>query len=511
MDQNRAGPAAREHRDNLTKRCDCGPRKQLKCDHPWHIDFYRGKKFRYSLDVLAKARGEQPPRTKDEAESFRDRLRGEIRAGTFRDPNAEPEPQPDASALTVGDVIDHYIRRHVKSPTRRVSAQQTMLWHLGVLRRTEIPAARGQSIRFDEKPIKDVSKADIEAVRDARRRAGPIAVAARQQWDAEAAELAKRNQPMDRPKPRLLPGVKAGEVGINRLLERARHLFAWAIEEGYIDATPFKRGGQVVVRLTHEEPRDRRLDDPGDGQRPGEEDRLLQQAGPHLRALIIAGVATGCRVGELLGLQWKDYKVTAGPNGQTRRVLLLAADKTKTNKAREVPIGSRLAAVLEMRRHAPDGRPLGPDAFVFGNAVGERIGSVRKAWQTAVLKAHGHTPQWVKGKKNQLGPESLAAYRSINLHFHDLRREFGSRVLESGSSLVDARDLLGHANISQTSTYLNSTATALGLAIERKEEYERQQANARETRAKNSHTNAECDNWPTTDLDTPDPLEVVKH
>jgi integrase len=103
---------------------------------------------------------------------------------------------------------------------------------------------------------------------------------------------------------------------------------------------------------------------------------------------------------------------------------------------------------------------------VFGNEVGEQVGSIKKAWQTAVLKAHGHQPQWVKGKSNQLAPESLAAYHAINLHFHDLRREFGSRVLESGSSLIEARDLLGHANISQTSTYLQSTTT-LGLAIER--------------------------------------------
>src|SRR2546427_5414395 len=124
-----------------------------------------------------------------------------------------------------------------------------MLWHLGVLRRTEIPAAHSQSIRFELKPIKDVNKADIEAIRDARRRAGPEAIAARDQWEAEAAERAKHDQKMDRPKPRLLPGSKGGEVGINRLLERLRHLFSWAIEEGYIDSTPFKRGGQVVVQL----------------------------------------------------------------------------------------------------------------------------------------------------------------------------------------------------------------------------------------------------------------------
>jgi integrase len=110
------------------------------------------------------------------------------------------------------------------------------------------------------------------------------------------------------------------------------------------------------------------------------------------------------------------------------------------------------------------------------------------------LKAHGHTPLWVKGT-NQLAPESLVAYRAINLHFHDLRREFGSRVLESGSSLIEARDLLGHASISQTSTYLQSTAKALGFAIERKEEHERQLAAARRRESeKNSHTGTECDN-----------------
>jgi len=209
----------------------------------------------------------------------------------------------------------------------------------------------------------------------------------------------------------------------------------------------------------------------------------------HLRDLIIAGIATRCRIGELLALQWKDVRVTTGHNGQTRQSAVLPAGKTKTNTTREVPVGSRLAAVLDVRRHAPDGTRLGPGAYVFGNEVGERIGSVKKAW-----------------------PESLAAYRAINLHFHDLRREFGSRVLESGSSLIEARDLLGQSNISQTSTYLQSTTKALGLASERKEEHERQLADARQRESeKNSHTDAECDN----PLSLASPVsvfsEVMKH
>ena len=40
-----------------------------------------------------------------------------------------------------------------------------------------------------------------------------------------------------------------GIVGTNRLLEQLRHLFSWAIGEGYIERTPFKRGGVTVVKL----------------------------------------------------------------------------------------------------------------------------------------------------------------------------------------------------------------------------------------------------------------------
>ena len=97
---------------------------------------------------------------------------------------------------------------------------------------------------------------------------------------------------------------------------------------------------------------------------------------------------------------------------------------------------------------------------------------------TTVLKAHGHLPAWEKGGKNQLSAESRAAYRAINLKFHDLRRESGSRVLESGSSLVKLAICWG----TPTSARLRPTcraAKSLGLAIEKKERYEQQLAEAR--------------------------------
>ena len=424
----------------LSKRCDCARRKWNTCPHPYHFDFFKGKKYRYSLDALAKARGVDAPRTKDAAEALADVIRSEIRLGTFRDPKKPaPVALDPAGPWTVGDVLDQYERGHVEQPGRRASGVRTMRAHLAVLRRVEIPGAHGQMVRFAQKAIKDVVTADIAAIRSSRHTQRP--------------------------------GSKG--VGTNRLLSRLRHVFAWSIEHGFTTETPFKRHGQVVIRLTKEAPRFRRLE-------VGEEERLLAAAAPHLKALIIAALSTGCRCGELLNLQFKDIRSATTAQGQTRQWFMIRAEKAKTATTREVPVGTRLAAVLDLRRHAPDGTPLGPDAFVFGNRFGEKVTSVKKAWQVAVLRAHDVVPVWVKAKKNHLAPESQAAYRAIGLRLHDLRREFGSRILESGSSLVEARDLLGHANIAQTSSYLASTAKSLTSAIDKKELYEQALAEARQ-------------------------------
>ena len=105
---------------------------------------------------------------------------------------------------------------------------------------------------------------------------------------------------------------------------------------------------------------------------------------------------------------------------------------------------------------------------MFGNAVGEQVGSVKRAWQTTVLKAQGHTPLWTWKKKTatnkgraKLAAESQAAYRAIDLHCHDLRHEAGSRLVEGGWPVHHVQHMLGHASLQQTSTYLNTTLRGL--------------------------------------------------
>lgn len=174
---------------------------------------------------------------------------------------------------------------------------------------------------------------------------------------------------------------------------------------------------------------------------------LTRDAGVRLSGLIVAAIETGCRRGELLGLQWADLD----PN---RRELTIRAENAKNGTDRTVPISARLKALLQMADTDPAGRTYPPTAYVFGT-LGGPVQNIKKAWETCVLRAHGRKPAWTKG--GRLSAASRAALAGINLHFHDLRHEAGSRWLEAGMPLHHIKEILGHKNISQTDTYLNAT------------------------------------------------------
>jgi integrase len=351
--------------------------------------------------------------SKTNAQAETDRIRTEVRNGTFHMP---PPPRPECSSpsLTVDGLVARYRDNYITYHLRPRTAQQAG-YHLAAFVDAVVPGVHGGSVRLGEKPIAEVTRADIEALRKEHR--------------------------------------TRGVVGTNRLMERIRHFFNWTIIEEYAERTPFKRADVALIKLEKgaEQPRHRRL-------APREEEALLAHAGPHLYALIVAALETGCRLGELLRLQWCDVR-------EVDNVLLLPAAKTKTATARDVPITARLGGILEMRRLNPAGEPLGPEAFVFGNELGQRIGSIKRAWQTCVLKAHGQTPRWRPRGWSELDAESKAHYRRIDLRFHDLRREFASRLREApGISDHEVRDWLGHANITTTSRYLATTRTTLQRA-----------------------------------------------
>ena len=123
----------------------------------------------------------------------------------------------------------------------------------------------------------------------------------------------------------------------------------------------------------------------------GEEKRLLTAAGPWMQRFIIAALETGARSGELLALTWADVDLTRGE-------LRISGDANKTGDGRRLPVSPRLRSVLEMVRHDPAGKEFPRQARVFGDPLGQPVGSIKKTWETTVLLAHGHKPLWTATK-----------------------------------------------------------------------------------------------------------------
>lgn len=410
--------STRHDNDGLRKLCGCTRRTWAKCDHPWHFNFKpkggappadwlatpgrdgrprdpaKWPGYRFSLDVHVG----REIRSKTEAEALADEIRTEIRAGRFG------TSAPVLAGLTVGQLLDTYTTELLD--TRPGGAKINDVYQLNVVRRPVLRLPSGEQRAFAHWLVRDVSPGALELLR--------------------AALLPQtRVTHADKRVTRI-----GGPVAANRGLRCLRTVCNWAVRVGYLEASPFKRGTETVIKLTRELKRTRRLHD-------GEAERLLPACGAHLRAVIECALETGMRRGEILGLRWADVQLDANE-------IRLAPASTKTRTGRTVPISARLRAILDMRGADPAGEPHPPSARVFGNEIGQRVGSIKTAWHAACKRAT------IEG-----------------LHFHDLRREAGSRWLDGGVPLQVVRDWLGHTSVAQTSTYLATTLQSQHDAMRR--------------------------------------------
>lgn len=400
----------RQRNGGLRKVCGCPRRTWAKCDHGWRMNFkWKDVHHRYALDRIVG----KPIRSKTEADTEADRIRTEIRAGTFRRPGEEP-PAPVRDTLTLATLFEHFKKRYleIQRPTTLVNTDYQTKTIVAV----ELERPDGTKRAFGQWLVADISTDALEQFQSVRRARGIAAS--------------------------------------NRDLSLLRCMFNWAAssKRQLVASNPFRDGDSPTIKLEREPSRRRRL-------QLGEGERLMAACAPHLRALVEAALECGARRGELLSMQWNQIRFDRGE-------IHLPAAKTKTRQDRWIPMSSRLRAILEMRRHDPAGEEHPVTAFVFGNEVGQRVTTFKRAWERALLVAHGHKPEYVKrdageGRKPVktavLTKASRAALNAIDLNFHDLRREAGSRWLEGGVPLHTVRDWLGHSSVAQTSIYLAGT------------------------------------------------------
>lgn len=398
----------RRRNDGLRKRCRCAPKNWPKCSHPWHFSFKHGQvHHRFSLDREVGRR----ITSKTEAEAEADRIRTHIREGAFKVPVAMTDArhvQSDVMTLTAFAAI--WAEKRGKDLVRPRDNDYR-------LRKIKAFAIAGQETTLGDKLLSAITTEDIEAFRDSRVAEGRSAVT------------------------------------VNHDLKLMRKMLNWGIRKGLIAKSPFKVGTEAAISLQKEIPRDWRFESEAD------EQKLLDAANPHLRAIILALLDTGCRLGELLSLQWRD--VSLG-----KREISIRAEKAKTRTSRIVPISARLLATLEMRKLDPQGQEFGSEMYVFGDVIGGRVKSVRTAWENATTAA---------------GLD--------NVQLRDLRHEAGSRFDEAGVPISYTSKILGHSNLNTTSRYLNIHRRGLQEAMQKLESHRPAVAHTLHTSPENAPAN----------------------
>jgi integrase len=393
----------------LYKLCEHKGRARDRCKHVWWAQF---RKVRVSLEKWANREIE----SKTEADQVFDDLKDAVRSGTFDKRGIDVPLEP--TTLTFRQFAETYKERHVFA--KGLAIGKTIDYRL-----------RPLVDYFGAKLLVEIRTADVEDF---------------------IADLRKPKIIGRRKKPRTL-----SPASINRTIEIMRHMMNWAVGREYLDRTPFRRGTETLIRRLREDNRRRRRIS------EDEEARLLAVAPPHLRSMLITALDTGTRQGEMLALRFGDIDFARG-------LITLRGETTKSRKTRLVPIATaRLRAVLEWLQLEADGAKKPDDALVFSDEAGEPVGRFRTAWVTAVLKAHGIRPQWKAYGWTALTPPCLAEFRRINLHWHDLRHEYASRLVEKGVPLAQVRDLLGHASIVTTERYDNQKLENLQAAAARLE------------------------------------------
>jgi len=189
---------------------------------------------------------------------------------------------------------------------------------------------------------------------------------------------------------------------VNRDLAVLKRLFSLAVDWGLVVKNPLRKVAlyrieeQLMRVLTEEEER-----------------RLIEASAPHFKPLIVVGINTGMRRGELLALRWEQVDLP----GRT-----ITVKHSKSGRVRHVPINKMAQGALS---ELP-----GPHAGHVFRYRGLPIKDVKTAFLKAVKRA-----------------------RIPRCRFHDLRHSFATRLVLAGVDLATVKELMGHASISTTMRY----------------------------------------------------------
>ncbi|RKH40304.1 site-specific integrase [Corallococcus sp. AB050B] len=173
-----------------------------------------------------------------------------------------------------------------------------------------------------------------------------------------------------------------------------------------------------------------------------EADRLIAEADPEWRAMILAALKTGLRQGELIGLQWSDLELNRGKLHVRRAIWRGVTDLPKGGCERTVDLPASVGEALKAHRHLR-----GP--FVFCQEDGQPFtdGKMRNPLLRSLKRAG------IVREQGRVG-------------WHDLRHTYGSHLAMRSVPLKVIQELMGHADLGQTMRYAHLSPETKASAVQ---------------------------------------------
>ncbi|MBS0448587.1 MAG: site-specific integrase [Proteobacteria bacterium] len=158
-------------------------------------------------------------------------------------------------------------------------------------------------------------------------------------------------------------------------------------------------------------------------------DACRQSTWPRLYVLVLMALTTGARKSELISLRWSDVDLDR---------CVAHVGRTKNGDPRVLPLVP--AVIDELRRFSA-----GPSVLLFPSA-------------RRVDTAFTFEPRWL---------EALKRARIRGFTFHALRHSCASMLAQSGATLLEIADVLGHRQMQMTKRYSHLATTHKAALVQR--------------------------------------------
>ncbi len=151
----------------------------------------------------------------------------------------------------------------------------------------------------------------------------------------------------------------------------------------------------------------------------GDINRLISNANPPLKYIIMIGINTGMRKGEILKLEWSYVNLE-------ENFITLKAQITKTRTIRRIPLNNTMIKLFIELRAQRNG-----EMYIFTSPkTGKPYTDLKKSWYSLLRRCN------------------IKEFR-----FHDLRHCFATYTLLKHPDMVSLQEILGHSDITTTSRY----------------------------------------------------------